>query len=54
MTSHDPEKDELTVRLPDELPVLTPSVSRILLDILVELTEVEPLDGPTDKEPHDC
>lgn len=54
MTSHDPAKYGLTVRLPDELPVLTPNVSRILLEILVDLTEVEPLDWPTDKEPHDC
>lgn len=33
--------DKITVHLPAELPSLTTSVSRTLLAILVELTEVE-------------
>lgn len=38
--------DDVTVHLPDELPPLTPVTSRVLLAILVELTEVEVLGGP--------
>ena len=44
----------VTIRLPDELPVLTPATSRILLAILVELTEVEVLDGPPRGDDGDC
>lgn len=33
------KEQPLRVILPDELPVLTPAVSRILLDILIELTD---------------
>lgn len=44
----------VTVRLPDELPVLTATASRILLAILVELTEVEVLDGPPEGGDRDC
>ena len=44
----------VTVRLPDELPVLTPAISRILLAILVELTKVEVLDGPPGGGDDDC
>ncbi|MDT7786844.1 MAG: hypothetical protein QOF58_5263 [Pseudonocardiales bacterium] len=40
--------DEIVVRVPDELPPLTPAVSRALLAILVELTDVAILDGPAD------
>lgn len=46
MSTDEQDKDEITVRLPAELPVLTPEVSRILLDILIELTETEVQDGP--------
>lgn len=46
MTTSDRDGVDITVRLPDELPVLTRSSYRILLDILIELTTVEVLDGP--------
>jgi hypothetical protein len=46
--------ERVTVRVPSELPVLTPAVSRILLAILVELTEVEVLDGPPEGGDGDC
>jgi hypothetical protein len=45
MTRRDAENEHVTVRLPDELPVLGRSASRILLAILVELTDVEDPDG---------
>jgi hypothetical protein len=38
--------DGVAVRLPGELPTLTPRVARVLLGILVELTEVPVLDRP--------
>ncbi|WP_199444085.1 hypothetical protein [Umezawaea beigongshangensis] len=44
----------IAVRLPSELPVLTPNTSRILLAILVELTELEVLDGPPEGGDDDC
>jgi hypothetical protein len=44
----------VTMRLPDELPVIAPVTSRILLAILVELTEVEVLDGPPGGGDDDC
>lgn len=46
MTADDRDAGAITVRTPDELPVLTPETSRILLAILIELTEVEVPDGP--------
>ena len=46
MTADDRDPETLAVRVPDGLPVLTPETSRILLAILIELTEVEVLDGP--------
>lgn len=46
MTADDRDEETVTVRIPDELPVLTPKTSRILLAILIELTEVEAPDGP--------
>jgi hypothetical protein len=46
MTADDRDAETVTVRVPDELPVLTPETSRILLAILIELTEVEAPDGP--------
>jgi hypothetical protein len=36
-----PNNERITVHLPAELPSLTTSVSRVLLAILIELTEVE-------------
>lgn len=51
MTSDDRAEEGITVHVPTELPVLTPHVSRILLAILVELTEVEVLDGPRERGP---
>lgn len=45
MTRSDHDPDAITVRLPAELPVLTRQTARILLGILVELTEVEVLDS---------
>jgi len=38
--------DGVTVRVPVELPTLTPRVARLLLGILVELTELPVLDRP--------
>jgi len=48
------EEETIVVRVPDELPILTRQVSRILLAILVELTEVEVLDGPQKGGLSDC
>lgn len=45
---------DITIRVPTELPALTEPVSRILLAILVELTTVEILDGPSGRKPRDC
>lgn len=46
--------ERVTVNLPDELPPLTPYTSRVLLAILVELTEVEVWDGPPGGGDGDC
>lgn len=46
MTADDRDTEPVTVRAPGELPVLNTETSRILLAILIELTEVEALDGP--------
>jgi hypothetical protein len=50
MTAEDPEHGELKVNLPAELPVLTRRVSRILLDILFELSEMEAQGGASGRE----
>jgi hypothetical protein len=50
----DKAEEKITVRVPDELPVLSKRAARILLDILVELTEVEVLDGPQERGSDDC
>ena len=47
-------EDGVTVNLPDELPALNTTTSRILLAILVELTNVEVLDGPPGGGDRDC
>jgi len=46
--------DGVTVRLPAELPALTPRAARALLAILVELTEVPVLGQPAEGESGDC
>lgn len=48
MSADDHGSQGVTVHLPDELPVLSRSSYRILLDILIELTEVKVLDGPAE------
>jgi len=49
MSSDDRERERVTVHLPDELPILTTEVSRTLLAILIELAEVQILDGPRER-----
>lgn len=46
--------EAVTVHVPAELPMLTTAVSRILLSILIELTDIEILDRPQGREPDDC
>lgn len=53
MSSADRNEEGPTVHLPDELPVLTPPVSRILLAVLVELTEVQPPEELPEEGSHD-
>nr|CEL13530.1 hypothetical protein [Kibdelosporangium sp. MJ126-NF4]CTQ99214.1 hypothetical protein [Kibdelosporangium sp. MJ126-NF4] len=45
MTRRAERKDKVTVNVPDELPEPTTRGWRILLEILVEVTTVEVLDG---------
>ena len=45
--------DGVTVRLPADLPTLTPRAARALLAILVELTEVPVLDQPAERASDD-
>ncbi len=45
---------DVEMRVPASPPVLTTRSSRILLAILVELTEVEVLDGPSEGGHRDC
>jgi hypothetical protein len=54
MTAYRKEGEDITVRLPAELPVLTPTVARILLDILIEVTEVPVLERPAEGGGGDC
>jgi len=54
MTGDDPEHGELKVNLPADQPVLTRRVSRILLDILFELSEAEALNGSPEGRCDDC
>ncbi|MEU7475831.1 hypothetical protein AB0A63_07585 [Lentzea sp. NPDC042327] len=46
MTAADRQGKRVTVHVPDEPPVLTRQVSRILLEMLIEKTEIEVLDAP--------
>jgi hypothetical protein len=48
------EIGSLTVHFPMPVPVLTPRAARMLLGILVELTEVPVLDKPGDGVRDDC
>jgi hypothetical protein len=50
----DVDDGRIEVRLPEELPVLNKRASRILLAILVRLTEVEVPDGPMEGDGRDC
>lgn len=45
---------DLTLRVPRVLPVLTPRAARILLAILVEMTDLHQVDGPKERPDHDC
>jgi hypothetical protein len=54
MSADDLDGDAITVHVPTEPLVLTRPVCRILLAILVELTEVEVLDGPRGRGSSDC
>lgn len=54
MTRDNADERRVTVRLPDGPPVLNRRASRILLAILVDLTEVEVPDGPMEGDRRDC
>jgi hypothetical protein len=54
MSAEGKDNERLTVRVPDELPVLTPRASRILLDILVDLTTIEVPEEPHKEVTRDC
>lgn len=51
--SNQTDDHDITVHLPDDLPVLNERASRILLAILVRLTRVEVLDGPMEGDGRD-
>lgn len=53
MTGDRVDEEAVTVRFPDELPALSRRAARILLGILVRLTEVPVLDGPAEGVPDD-
>lgn len=46
MTADDQQAKRVTVHVPVDPPVLTKQVSRILLAMLIEKTEIEVLDVP--------
>lgn len=54
MIAEEPQDGELRFNPPAELPVLTREVSRILLDVLIRVTEVEALDAPRERGTDDC
>ena len=54
MSADDAGAGELRFNPPAELPILTREVSRILLDMLIRLTEVEALDRPRERGMGDC
>ena len=45
---------KVTVHVPADPPVLTRQVARILLELLIEYTDVEALDGPRERGLYDC
>lgn len=49
MTAGQPADGQIVVIVPAENPTLTPAAARVLLDILVELTETPALE----ETPHD-
>ncbi len=49
MTADGPVEGMVWVRLPAEPPVLTPAAARALLVILVDLTEIEAPERPSDE-----
>lgn len=53
MNSADRKEQSPTVHLPEELPVLTPARSRILLAVLIELTETQLPHESTEEGSHD-
>ncbi|GDY33277.1 hypothetical protein [Gandjariella thermophila] len=54
MSTYRQEGEDITVHLPDQLPVLTPDVARILLAILVELAESKGRRPSGEGERRDC
>lgn len=50
MSADDESSEGIAVRFPANLPILNREASRILLTMLVELTEIEVLDGPPERE----
>jgi hypothetical protein len=44
----------ITVHLPVDPPVLTREVARILLEMLLDATEIPVLDGPEERGMSDC
>lgn len=54
MIADEPSRGELKFNPPTELPVLTREVSRILLEVLIRVTEVEALDAPREGRVDDC
>lgn len=53
MTRGNADDERVTVRVPAELPVLNRTASRIILAILVELTEIEVLDRAVEGDERD-
>lgn len=50
MRAERPDEEVVTVCVPVGLPEVTPCFARVLLGILVELTTVPVLDGPSEGE----
>ena len=54
MSTRELRGNALTLRVPSELPSLNRDACRILLEILVELTEVPVLEAPRERGRRDC
>lgn len=54
MSAGDHSQPAVEVRVPAELPMLKGHASRVLLAILVELTEVPIPEGTAERGPGDC